>query len=405
MTEDRRLHGSHKILFVYWFVLVLWQNIGGQQARSSMDMIIKLGLIGVLSFYFLARSLSTSTRFLGKYLVLLASVMMTYFIDPVHTTTTLISYVFPSLFVLLTYGVGGNQRISIDEYLTYIHWMIYVVLYMIFYSFVFKTSHFTNLNSLTTAYGNELSSFLTSNLEYGMYLTFAVIGCLICLHFEKDSPYRRVFYYIVIGLCFINLLFSFSRTSIIASLAAVMIYAISANKKSIPFFVGIAMIALLTNNQIPAIRNFITNIVFKGGTASGRDSMMQIALAYYSSESTVNKLFGLGYGNGGDIIRGLTNHGSLHNGFIQLLFLNGAFGLAIVVVFLASNIISAMKLIKIDTFLGGIFLALSFLPIIFMMTCTAIVFYSSIDSAMLTIFTIILPHYVKNEIKDNYYNL
>lgn len=400
MVKDKKTHGSHRILFLYWFILLLWQNITGQQARSGIDMVLKIGLIGLLSYYFFSRSMTVKRNHFIYFLILLSSVLTTFFVDGGYSSSAVIAYVFPPLFVLLTCCVGAKQKLSMEEYLQYIRLVIYVVLYMIIYSFIFETSHFTNLSALTTAYGNELSSFLMSNLEYGMYLTFAVIGCLICLHYENCTKLKRFFYIAVIFLCFVNLLFTYSRTSIIASLFAVVIYTISANKKTIPLFLGIAVVGVYVAVQVPVIGNFITNIVFKGGTASGRDIMIQTAFSYYWGEPLINKVFGLGYSQGGEIIRQLTNHGSLHNGFVQLLFINGLLGLSIAVLFLAANIFSAIRTLRYDRFLGGVFIALGVMPIVFMMTCTAIIFHSTIDSAMLTIYSIVIPSYVRNNLKE-----
>lgn len=400
-VTEKRLHGSHKILFLYWFILVLWQNIGGQQARSNIDIVIKIGLIASLVLYFFSKSLCIQRKALIYFLIIALSMAATFFLDNVYNINVMISYIFPLLFIFLTYCIGKNQKICVEEYIQYLHWVILVVLYMIVYSFIFCREKFTSISTISTAYGNELSSFLISNLEYGMYLTFAIFACLICMHCEKKVKYRKVFYSIIIILCFINLLFTYSRTSIIASIAAVVIYIFAGNRKIMPYFFVICIIVALILSTNEKVSVFVNDIVFKGGTASGRDTMIQIAISEFSNGTFVEKLFGRGYGRGGEMIRVLTEHGSLHNGFLQLLIVNGIVGLAIVVIFLIYNIISAIRFISFNKFWGGIFLALSCMPVFFMMTNTSIIFYSSIDSAMLTIFTIIVPKYFCNAVKYN----
>ena len=46
---------SYIILFLYWFILVVWQNIAHSTARSSLDSVIKILLLVMLTVYFVFR--------------------------------------------------------------------------------------------------------------------------------------------------------------------------------------------------------------------------------------------------------------------------------------------------------------------------------------------------------------
>jgi len=389
-------HGTHRVLFFYWVVLLLWQNVFAQQARSGIDVVVKSFLLILLSFFFLLRSQRIKKSSFLLLVLLIISETITFSLDNYVSSSAIISYTFPPLFIFLTLCIGGLEEISIKEYIQLMHWLIVVVFIMIIYSFIFDSNHFTNLSNLSTAYGNELSSFLISNLEYGMYLTFAIIGCLICLHYEASNKLRQWGYVIMIILCFFNLLFTYSRTSIVASLCAVIIYSIAANKKTIPLVLLITTICVLIYLLNPSVNWFINSIVFKNGTASGRDAMALIALDYYSREPIINKLFGLGFGNGSKVIIETTHHGSIHNGFLQLLLCNGIVGVIFLGLFLIYSFIYSIKARKNDLFFGGVTMLMSVLPIVFMMTCTSVLFYSSIDSTFLTVFSIITTRYVNN---------
>ena len=58
-------------------------------------------------------------------------------------------------------------------------------------------------------------------------------------------------------------------------------------------------------------------------------------------------------------------------------------------------------MIKIDRFYGAIFSGLAFSLVFFMLTNTAVIFYSPIDSSMMTIFAVIIPKYFRNWLYKN----
>lgn len=394
---------SYIILFLYWFILVVWQNIAHSTARSSLDSVIKILLLVMLTVYFVFRHHTISQRNFLTLLFLSTAMVFTFINDTgVLGFSTVISYLFPLLFIFLTYCMGNDEIISESDYFKYLDLIVCVVLYMALYSFIFETDKFTNWQLITTAYSNELSSFLVSNLEYGMYLTFAVYACIINLSRKPNlTVIGRCFYYLCMVIFFINLIFTFSRTSILASVAMMLIYALFTGNNTRKIVIPIVIVFVTIYWFNPTIQEFVQEIVLKNGTSSGRDVLLEVGLNHFKEASLYEKLFGMGYSGSLAYIREATSHGSLHNGYMQLLTTNGIVGLTALIAVLVVNMIANIRFIKTDRFFGTVFLGLSILPVIFMLTNTSIVFYSSIDSSMLTLFTILVPKYVRNYYMTN----
>ena len=52
MIKQNNLNKVHIVLFVYWFVLLVWQNVRSAGNRGAVDTLIKAGLIMLMVVYF-----------------------------------------------------------------------------------------------------------------------------------------------------------------------------------------------------------------------------------------------------------------------------------------------------------------------------------------------------------------
>lgn len=83
---------------------------------------------------------------------------------------------------------------------------------------------------------------------------------------------------------------------------------------------------------------------------------------------------------------------------LQVLIYYGVVGLAFMIGFIVCRLISSTKLMKASRFLGALNVALTVTCALLMLTNTAIVFNSPIDSFFLTAFTIVIPKYIENAV-------
>ena len=90
------------MLFIYWAVLVVWQNIGGAEARSSIDIVIKVGLLlYFISFFFLR--IKTLSKNIVYFVLLIFPFLLTFFGEKQINFNIIISYFFPIVFIFCVY--------------------------------------------------------------------------------------------------------------------------------------------------------------------------------------------------------------------------------------------------------------------------------------------------------------
>ena len=167
MAKNKKFENMYVVgpLFLYWLILVIWQNLNSNYAsRTTTDLFIKVVVLVILTWCFLFKDVH-----IKKINALIWLTFALYFFCMMSFTSNEISfniiiyYVFPILFSFLTLVCHSEIEISKKYYIVFLNLFIIVVSYMALYSIIFQTEYFTNILSVNRAYGNELSSFLTSN--------------------------------------------------------------------------------------------------------------------------------------------------------------------------------------------------------------------------------------------------
>lgn len=399
------------VLFMYWFILVIWQNINGNYiSRTKTDLVIKLIVLVLLTAYFLFRDVHIKKNNLLIWLIFtIYFFMMMVLMSDNLSFSTIIFYIFPVLFSFLTLVCHSETEISKKYYLYFLNLFIIIVLYMTLYSVFFQTEHFTNIFSINNAYGNELSSFLTSNHEYGMNLVFGIIASFICYKEVKWKGNKKLIYVFIIALFGINLILTFSRTSYLALVTFFTIYLLLSKRllvKGASVFIALVVIYIIFSNGF--LYNYIFKILLKSNNDAGRFVMWESALKEFLNFPIINQFFGKGYEQISSNYSLRFGHDNLHNMFAQNLVMWGFFGFSYFIGILFSSIRNGIKIKKYDKEMFSVFIAMIFCSVAIMITNTTCIMTSSLNSYMLTIFTIIIPKYVINSIynskekNDNY---
>ena len=390
----------HIVFLMYWCVLVIWQNISSATNRSGLDLAIKVVLLGMLTIYFFQHSQMVMGRATVCFLLFVVCLAVPLFMRETFNLNILVSYLFPVLFVFLTVVLGGNFEINKKQLTTFLNVVIAVVVYMAVYAILFCTEQFTSAFALTSAYGNELTSFLVSSHEYGLYLVGGISGCIICLNFKQAESFRSKLPYIAALLLLIpNLILTFSRTSIFGMVCILLVYVVLNKKNKIKrYLIILGVIAVIVIACAPALRSFFYSVVFKENKSASRDILYAMAVDYYQDGSVTQKLWGHGIEASRNFFEQETTHGSVHNAYLQILVYFGICGLFFMVAFLLIQMYANFQLLKKNRFWGAMFAAILLMCIAVMMTNTAFIFNSSIDSYFLTIFAVVVPKYVRNSI-------
>ena len=388
------------MFFLYWAVLVAWQNISRAEARSSVDVIIKTGLLILFVGFYLFNAKYIYKKILWVILFSI-SLMITLFSEPDFPFSILIAYVYPILILTMVYGFGDKYEIDRDQLTAFCNCVIIVLMFAAVYAAVFNTEHFTSALSFTSAYGNELASFFLSSHEYGMYLVYGIAACFICLRYKERRLSKRILYYIAIVVFLINLVLTFSRTSM---LAAVLLFAVCIlflkNKKLWFYSVLLMITGIIVIISVPALWNFVYRVILKENNLAGRGELNAIAVDYFIEGTWFQKLFGHGVYESRTYFENMTTHGSVHNAYLQVLVYYGLIGSLSLTVFLISQFYACIREIKKDRFIGVISLGILVSAAAVMFTNTPIIFTSPIDSYFLTIFAVIVPKYVRNAINS-----
>lgn len=388
------------ILFFYWAVLVFWQNINESViAGTTADTIIKLGLLGSLSVYFLLNPKS-NYRFFLLFGLFVAGMIMSFSMESPISLRSFVNYLYPIIFVFLTLLVGDKNEINKKQLLTFLKLVIVLVLYAACYAIVMMPEKFLNAMNISGAYGNELSSFFVSNHEYALYLSGGIISCIMCLELDKKKAFTKVLVYLVIILFLgINLILTFSRTFMLGMLCFFIMYCLLNIKSSFSklalLTAGVVAIAIFA---IPEYRDFVFEILMKENNLAGRDELSEYAIQLFRKAEPFEKLFGQGVTRMQYLFATELGHASVHNGYLQIMLYFGVVGLAFMICFLLTRLIASIKAIKKHKFIGIISVAFVLMCVVIMPFNTTIIFTSQIDSYFLTMFMLTIPKYVINSI-------
>lgn len=390
-------------LLVYWIVLVLWQSINPGKSGSTIDMLIKTALFLFLLVRLFRTEFHVNYKTIVVFVLFFFNMMISFFMDSSHNFRSVLTYFFPVFLLLLIICMNGDETINKSQLLMFLKIIIAFVAYMAIYALIFMPQKFVSALTLTNAYGNELSSFFVSNHEYALYLTAGIISCLICLKFEGRE--KRIWYwvyYLFLALFSINIILTFSRTYLLATLVFVSIYMLfnKQRKLTIIYFVVLCMfLGILI--WIPSLRAFVFQIVLKRNTLAGRDDLSNLAINLFDKSQLMEKIWGMGAGDASAYFAQTLNHSSVHNSYLQVLLHFGLSNFILMIIFLISRFTSACKIVRIDRFAGVFCCGMLISSIVAMAFNTSLIFTSPCDSFFMTMFFVILPKYVGNAIYLN----
>ena len=399
-SKDSFIKNVSFMFVVYWGILVLWQNVSGAELRGTADLFIKIGLlIYFVGFYLLRARMLNSKVF---YVLLLGmALLITATTETQFPLSNVIAYVYPILILLMVYGLGDGLQIKRTHLLAFCNCVICITVYAVVYAVLFCPEQFTDAVSAQYAYGNEMRSFFISSHEYGMYLVAAIICAILCLRLSSEmSALRKFFYIAVIVLLFVNLILTFSRTSLLGLGVFILIYCFFGAPKTKKWIVmALVLIALLVTIY-PSLSEFFFKIVLKENDMAGRDNLFAYGIQYFKNGTIFEQIFGYGIYAPRAYFEIYLDHGSVHNGYLQVLLYYGLIGCGAMVIFLLSQIVTSIRFLRIDRFVGTLSLALVLSASAMMLTNTSIIFTSSIDSFFMTMFFILVPKYLRNSTRN-----
>ena len=111
MIKTEYMSNVSFMFFLYWAVLVLWQNMGGSEARSTGDMVVKIGLLLYFALFYLFRA--KTLYYKAGWVMLLALCLVVSFAGEAdRSLSVIIAYVYPILVLMMVYGLGDKLEIN-----------------------------------------------------------------------------------------------------------------------------------------------------------------------------------------------------------------------------------------------------------------------------------------------------
>lgn len=396
------------IFSTYWLILVVWQNISSASLMGTADAVLKLMLLVFLARKFLSRSHHIRKENFLLIFLFIVTQLVTFFINDLKTLNLriVIYYLFPILFLLLTYGIGADFCVQEDEVETMNKIVMMVCLCAIAYTAVFEPHQFIAAFSSKTGYGSELHAFFASMNEFATYLFYSIVACVMKIErMWRVRSRQRIAYYLMALLFFGVQLLTFSRTAIVSTIVFLIIYSMLLTNSKMSKCILVCMVfAVVTVMSVGTLREYIFQTIFKGGVSNSRTKLFNLGIEIFKEGTLFQKLFGFGiYGTRAYFAQELM-YGSVHNGYLQVLLYYGIVGVTFLVSFLIADGIAAIKMFRKDKYIGVLSLANLSYAILTMLPSTQIIFFSSIDCFFLTSMLIILPKYMRNAVYlDCYY--
>ena len=235
-----------------------------------------------------------------------------------------------------------------------------------------------------------------------MYLACAMVSCGLCLKYDVGmTPVKKGCYIVSLLILALNLILTFSRTSMFGLAVFLLIFLILGKGKLKRWILAVLLLAGVVILLSPELSDYVYRVVLKGNTLADRDDLLAAGIRFFRSGTVWQKVFGYGIRDTRVYFESYLYHGSAHNAYLQVLLHYGVIGEGFLLAFLFSQVCASLQIFRKNQFFGAANLGLTVMAMAMMFTNTAIVFTSPIDSYFLTVFLFVVPKYVRNAIKND----
>lgn len=377
---------------IYWVLLMFWQVIRIVDNHSGIDLFVKLLLVAYLLI-----STALVSGFKAKFsiskLVLLIIIILINVLSLLINFSTfsaqeLLYYLFPIIIFFIYFIINQKTYINNNQLVIFLKGYVFVILILMSYNILFRFNEFISIFKIRQAYGSEMSSFLASSHEFGMYLVFGIYALLLLYRITKKN---LVTYFIIVLLMVLNLVSTISRTSIFSlAIGIIVLFAFSGFKRTFVYFI-ILFLTVLISFSFPPIREYIFTVILKENNSAARDFLLVKGFELFESLPMYRKLLGYGFGQTNRYLNIELGHNSFHNAYLNVLLYGGLLQFLLFLSLLLYIIKKSYNKYKQNKYLGSIIISMSITCIFIMFTNTSIIMTSPIDSFLLTIFAFLIP--------------
>lgn len=397
MTKQKQQF-IHLIFPIYWILLLLWQLFRPVENRSFLDIGFKTLLFGTMLIYVILKSYFNKINIAG--MMLLALYTLLQFIShwnnfDLFKVSYLIDIVFSFCMIFTFLILNSSNVITRDELIIFSKIITGVVLVLCIYADVFQFQKLLAAIKSADGYSNAISSLLASNHEFGLYLSFGIVSVTFLLANCKGVVWQKIMYSFFIALFFFNLIFTFSRTSLISVLIAGAI-AVNTMKKYRLAFISIVLLFAGIILMSQDLRDFILYAVLRVHHDGNRSILLKGGIEYFLKGSIKDKLIGVGPSQTLRYVREISSSINFHNGYITILISGGLSMMMFFLYIVIDGFCRGFKVLRYNKYDGAYMLAASTIMLLYMWGQTPIIFTSDLISSMLTFYCVIIPKYYFN---------
>ena len=403
MTRIKNLNSSFlesTISFYIIFALLL-QIIGVDSKGSVYDTLYKAVILSIFAIaiiiYSLKRKLVSLNFFYIVFLFITLQIISIIIAD--HGSIYSLSIIGYYLIMLsLTVIFLGKGIIQVSQFTILCRNFVIFMLLASLFNFVVNFEDLLGLTLTQTSYNYNFSSFFDSRNTFSYFLYIAIVLNTFLLVYKKNK-----FFYSISGIfLFINLLLTFSRSSLLALFVFLLIFVLSTakikNKIILIYLVALSLILVLINEKVV---NLILYIFRPEVGLTGRTQIFDIGFKYFLSN---NVLFGSGYVRPLDHLLLFTNNVTYHNTYISILVYGGLLLMSFYTLLLYYIFNNIRLLYRFNKNISMFFLSLMASYLAYSIVEEQLLFFTSVSSFIITILLVLYPklvlnNYIKGTIK------
>jgi hypothetical protein len=373
--------------------------IGITSKGGTLDTILKTTILGTLCFYIFFKAyrerIKININSFFIWFLYIISQLVTLIININETPPSMSSIIskilYPAISIFVFIILLKKEKLEKKDLVNFLNLFVGAIVFMCIYNLYTNWFAMRNIFAVSSAYGNEMRSFLDSNHVFGFYIFIGIISCLVIINQCKKK--QKWYYFIIVFLAF-NLITTFSRTSTMSLIIFILLMSIqNANKKGLRTLMILGTVILLIFS-IPPIEDYVIKVFFKLESGlSHRDEIYAVGWNIFKSG---NILFGNGYDNPIEILRTRLDRGGFHNTYISLLAYGGIVMFSFFIGLIVFSLKIAMNIKKHDKFMGSVFLSLIISILSYSVAENMIFFFSSATYFIATCFCILIPLYYRN---------
>lgn len=318
-----------KILF--WCVMCNIAPVFGNIFKNSyIDNVLKLTSYIIPIFLILVFIVINKIKFSKKSLFMLVLFIMSQILsnfifvpNPSYVIfSTYTNILNASLLFFIYYISFSNFKLSKINVMDFCKRYLWFSFFTCVFNVIYNFNDLVNILSLSNGYSHYFMSFFGNRNTYGLFLFSAIMVYYLLKTYKFNCRYFRFFFLFII----INLIITFSRTSIIATVIFILIIFILQNKnnfnqiinkKSLYCLISTALIVcciIFFNNSI---LKYILNVFIRPTHIfAGRDQIWTFSLNLWLNN---NLLFGTGNIFYAFELNNYLNNFSCHNIFLTIL--------------------------------------------------------------------------------------